>query len=360
MSDDNTDKTEEPTDHKLKKAKEEGNVPKSEDLTGFMGILAILIICIIFYVLYPEEIKSSTGKCLVSIWSVGQGYTITPECLGMINVFLGMMSFAFGLMIFFAFVGYFIMNKGFVIPKEPLKFNIDALNIGTNFKNLFNAQNVVGLAISVLKEILFYLVMYICIVYFMPAMVYEMFCFENCSGISSLYYILALIVIYSFLALIFAAIDYPLKIHFWKDKLKMSHKDLKDEHKEMEGSPEIKHAQQEFRWEMMNSGPSGPKNATFFVKSGTSIWGIRYNREESPAPIIVAMGKNPDQIARVTQVANLTRRLVIQDDEFAKLLLGKAVMGRPIPLEYVAQVRRCIMQLRQWEGQHGPVHPPKK
>ena len=32
-------KTEEPTDRKLQKAREDGNVPKSEDLNGFMGVL---------------------------------------------------------------------------------------------------------------------------------------------------------------------------------------------------------------------------------------------------------------------------------------------------------------------------------
>jgi flagellar biosynthetic protein FlhB len=42
MSDD-SDKTEEPTDHKLRKAKQEGNVPRSEDLNGFIGIVFVLL-----------------------------------------------------------------------------------------------------------------------------------------------------------------------------------------------------------------------------------------------------------------------------------------------------------------------------
>ena len=54
------------------------------------------------------------------------------------------------------------------------------------------------------------------------------------------------------------------------------------------------------------------------------------------------------------------RRLVIADDDFTENLKAKAIMGRPVPLEFVAQVRQCIMQLRQFEQEYGPVHPPKQ
>ena len=67
----------------------------------------------------------------------------------------------------------------------------------------------------------------------------------------------------------------------------------------------------------------------------------------------------PEQANKMAQIAQQMRRLVISDDEFTRLLSGKAVMGRPVPLEYVANVRRCIMELRKHEEQFGPTHPQK-
>jgi flagellar biosynthetic protein FlhB len=152
----------------------------------------------------------------------------------------------------------------------------------------------------------------------------------------------------------------PLKVIFWKGKLKMSHKDIKDEHKETEGAPETKRAQHEFRNELLQGTPSGPKNATFFIRGASMIFGIRYNRQESPAPMVVAMGKTPDKANAIAQIASRMRRLVIQDEEFARKLGGLAVMGRPVPLEFVKDIRRCVMQLQKHEKEFGPVHPAKK
>ncbi|MEM6602812.1 MAG: EscU/YscU/HrcU family type III secretion system export apparatus switch protein [Pseudomonadota bacterium] len=361
MADDDTSKTEEPTDNKLKKARQQGNVPKSEDLNGFMGVLFAVIIGFVMSLIYPDIIVENGATCLDTLWFYAvKGYSLTPDCITFAETMRDMAYAMFVGMIFAAFLGYFIMNKGFVISKQPLKLNMNALNIGENIKNLVRKENVVGTAISIVKESLFYGVFSIMLIFFLPIMVYESFCFLNCKGVTPLYYVYLLIACYTFIAFIFALIDYPLKIRFWKDKLKMSHKDIKDEHKEMEGSPEIKRAQNDFRWEMLNGTPTGPKNATFFVRGATTIWGIRYNREESPAPIVVAIGKNPEQANKISRIAQQMRRLVIADDEFTRLLAGKAVMGRPVPLEYVVNVRRCIMELRKHEEQFGPTHPPKK
>ncbi len=351
---DDSDKTEEPTDHKLKKAREEGNIPKSEDLNGFFGLLFALLGMAALLYFTPGPMVSFLSVCTEEIFSVKPGF-LPGSCLEF-SKYLGMWTAAiFAGMILAAFIGYFIMNKTIVIAKEPIKFNIEALNIGTNFKNLFSKQNVVQTVMSVGKEFLFYGVLYFFLSKYFHGFVYETFCYENCSGFTAFYYIAFLVATYMAISLIFTIIDYPLKIMFWKEKLKMSHKDLKDEHKEMEGSPEVKREQQQFRWEMMNGSPAGPKNATFFVRGSSGIYGIRYNRNESPAPIVVAIGKGDRAIA-LSQIAQSLRRLVVDDEDFVKNLNAKAKMGRPVPLEFVAQIRQAIMQLRSHEAKYGAVH----
>ncbi len=358
MSDDD-DKTEEPTDRKLRKAREEGNVPKSEDFNGFVGLMMGIAIIFIFSILYPDRVRKNMGDCLESIFINNGGSYLTQKCDDYLTLMseMGGMVLASGVLA--VFLGYIIMNKGFVIPKQPLKFNVDALNIGANLKNIINKQNAIGLLTTLVKESLFYISFFVITLYFFPAIVYQTFCFENCTGQVPLIFIYVLVATYTFIALLFTAIDVPLKIMFWKNKLKMSHKDIKDEHKETEGSPEVKRAQHEFRNQLLHGAPMGAKNATFFVKGNNMIFGIRYNRDESPAPIIVVSGKTVEKATEIGQIAQQMRRLVIQDDNFSKNLANLGVVGRPVPLEFVTDIRRCIMQLRKHEQEFGPVHPQK-
>ncbi len=358
MSDDD-DKTEEPTDRKLRKAREEGNVPKSEDFNGFVGLIIGIFVIYILIKLYRDKIRNNMGACIESIFLKQISGYITDKCQGYLTVMVEIFMMTLCSGVFAAFFGYFVFNKGFIIAKEPIKLNMQAFDIGGNLKNLLNKQNVIGFMMSLIKESLFYGSFAIIFLYFFPGIVYQTFCFENCSGNVPLIFIYVLVGTYVLIALIFTAIDVPFKIMFWKSKLKMSHKDIKDEHKETEGAPETKRAQHEFRHQLMHGAPMGAKNSTFFIKGNGVIFGIRYNRAESPAPIIVVAGKTAEKASVVGQVANQMRRLVVQDVEFANKLLNLGVVGRPVPLEFVKDIRRAVMELRKYEEEHGPVHPEK-
>ena len=90
--------------------------------------------------IYPDRIVDELGLCFQNMFFLAQGYGVTPECTTFANTLLEMSYGMFGMMIFAAFLGYVIMNKGFVISKEPIKFNMQALDIGTNLTNLFKKR----------------------------------------------------------------------------------------------------------------------------------------------------------------------------------------------------------------------------
>jgi flagellar biosynthesis protein FlhB len=358
MSDDD-DKTEEPTDRKLRKAREEGNVPKSEDFNGFISLFLGILVLFIIYLFYTDRILDTMGTCFTSIFEDLKDSFFTKDCQSYLNIMVEISLIIFISGIFSSSLGYLILNKGFVIPKEPLKFNIQALDIGKNLQNIINKENVVSTVITIFKETSFYCSFFVILTYFLPGFVFQTFCFENCKGNIPLIFIYVLIATYTIISFIFSAIDLPLKLIFWKNKLKMSHKDIKDEHKETEGAPEIKRAQNEFRHELLQGAPAGPKNATFFIRGAGMIFGIRFNRQESPAPIVVAMGKKPDKVNAIGQIASRMRRLIVNDDDFSRRLGAMAVMGRPVPLEFVKEIRRCVMSLHKHEQEFGPTHPAK-
>jgi type III secretion protein U len=290
---------------------------------------------------------------------VGDPALLTKDC-GQVLHFMAMVVVGiFSLEIAVAFASYLILNQGFLMPKDAFKFKIDSLNAIQNLMNIFKKENLTTAGMSVFKEVLLYGIFFFFMNKYGKAMVYEAFCGENCSGSAQYDFLFYLIAVMLLVSLIFSGIDYPLRVFFHKKSLMMDHKEIKDEHKEMEGNPEVKHERENFRWEVLNGTPTGPSNATFFVKSRDAIIGIRYIREESPAPMVVCVGKTADSMNRIAGVASARRCLVIADDEFGKGLAKKAQVGRPVALEFVGPIRKAILQLRQHEAKFGQTHKPK-
>lgn len=116
---------------------------------------------------------------------------------------------------------------------------------------------------------------------------------EGWSAISSLFFALSagLVVI--------ALIDYPIQwVRRWM-RLKMSHQELRDEHKESEGSPEKKAAiRQRQRQIAMGGVASAMREAQFVITNPTHFSvAIAYDPAIAPAPIVLAKGRGEKALA---------------------------------------------------------------
>ncbi len=305
--------------------------------------------------------KQPFGACVDSAFLAAHARAApTRECTDLLT-YGGIVIVAFlGIEIMVAFLVYIVMNKGFLLPKNAFKFKLESLNFMANFKNLFKKENLTSFITSTIKEILLYgLFAMVFLKYFEP-LIYAAQCGTNCSSNISEKFIWVLFLTLLPIGVVFAMIDYPLRVYFHRVSMRMSHKEVKDEHKETEGSPEVKQHRNEFKWEIMNGLPTGPRSATFFVRTADKIIGIRYRPEESPAPMIVAVGQTNEPTQRMASLGFNMRRLVVWDDQFAKALSKQAAPGRPVPLTFIREIRTCLAQLRQHEEKTGPTHRGEK
>ncbi len=94
------------------------------------------------------------------------------------------------------------------------------------------------------------------------------------------------------LALIGAA-DIPLQIRLWMQRLRMTKHDIKEEMKQQEGSPELKHAMRRLARETLKrANRAAMAEATVVLTNPTHFAiALRYRPEEDAAPIIVARGR---------------------------------------------------------------------
>ncbi|MCS7026684.1 MAG: EscU/YscU/HrcU family type III secretion system export apparatus switch protein [Bryobacteraceae bacterium] len=158
----------------------------------------------------------------------------------------------------------------------------------------------------------------------------------------------------AFLLLIFGAWDLLRQRRKWKNEMRMSKQEVKDEQKEAEGSPlmrmRIRRLQRDLaRRRMMQQVP---KATAVIVNPTHYAVAIRYQMGESAAPRIVAKGKNW-LAQRIRLLAAKHQVPIVENAPLARALYGAAEVGQEIPThlyQAVAEVLAYIYRLMRAKG----------
>ena len=148
----------------------------------------------------------------------------------------------------------------------------------------------------------------------------------------------------------FALIDVPLQRHHHAQRLKMSHQELKQEHKELEGNQEIKAKLRARMREMTKRRMlAAVPQADLVVMNPTHYAvALKYDDAKMGAPRVVAKGA--DLLAmKIRDLATGAQVAVLQAPVLARALYAHAELDREIPAALfaaVAQVLAYVYQLR--------------
>ena len=159
--------------------------------------------------------------------------------------------------------------------------------------------------------------------------------------------------------LLVALVDVPLQRFLWRSRLKMSHQEVKQEHKESEGNPQLKGKLRQRAREIANrrSIQAVPK-ADFVLMNPTHYAvALRYDESSMAAPHVIARGA--DHLAmRIRAVANEHAIPVLQSPVLARALYTHAELDREIPAALftaVAQELAYVYRLRAALRGSGPM-----
>ncbi|MFZ2651086.1 MAG: flagellar type III secretion system protein FlhB, partial [Burkholderiaceae bacterium] len=149
---------------------------------------------------------------------------------------------------------------------------------------------------------------------------------------------------------LFAAIDAPLQRHWHAKRLKMSTQEARQEHKEAEGSPEVKGRlkarMREFGQRRMLAAV--PKADLVVMNPTHYAVALKYEESRMRAPTVVAKGA--DALAlRIRDVARGAAVPVLESPALARALYAHAQIDREVPAALfaaVAQVLAYVYQLR--------------
>jgi len=187
---------------------------------------------------------------------------------------------------------------GINFSAKALSFKGNRINPISGLGRIFSVKGLVELGKSLLKVGLLFGIATVVIYQFIPRVVPLTQSTMNQALEMMLFGLQVLIGMLLIALLIIAAIDYFWQRHTHMQSLRMSMKELKDEMKETEGSPEVKAKIRRMQMEQSRQS-SRQREALDQVADATAVIvnpthfavALRYTAEQGGAPVILAMGK---------------------------------------------------------------------
>ena len=353
MAEDQTDdsqKTEEPTQRKLEKSREKGQIAKSQEINHWFMILAFGLILAIFAPHTARGIAETLRRFLekphlMPTTAGGLGDIIMATLVEVMwALFL-----PFVVLIAAALTAGFLQT-GFLVTAEQMKPKLEKISLLKGAKRLFSLKALVEFAKGIMK-----LAIVATVVFFLiwperdrlpllaeatiPEMVEAM-------------YGLALKVVAGVAAVmtVIAVLDFMFQKFQHHKQMKMSRQEIKDEFKQTEGDPQVKQRLRQLRMEKSRSRMmSEVPNADAVVTNPTHYAvALAYQHGAMSAPKVVAKGA--DFVAkRIRDIAEENDVPLVENAPLARALYASVEVEQEIPPEHykaVAEVIGYVMRLK--------------
>ncbi len=347
---DEASKTEEPSERKISKAKEEGDVAISQDAKSFIMLLGSLFVVWLFIPIMCKWL-GTIGASFIE-----RSTTTNLDRNGFIIIFQQSVFAFFKVMaipfIIFIILGIFasLSQTGFIYAPKKLEPNWNKLNIFSAIPNFINKQKIVESIKGIIKisvvSILAYLVLrpYLSKSELLPTM-------SNYGILDFIHHVVIILLFTVTIAvLIIAAADYTWQKYSHLVKLRMTKQEVKEEYKQMEGDPLVKSKIRQIRMERARQRmmENVPKADVVIVNPTHYAIALEYKMNEMPAPKVTAKGV--DNVAlRIKAVAEEHDIPIVENPPLARALFASTELDQIIPTEHfqaVAEVINYVMQLK--------------
>ena len=295
--DDGQEKTEDPSQKRLDKAKEDGEVLSSKELQVFMTMSMGVALIYALYLFLPPRIGHWIA--FFEFGSLDQLNSYIMTRMGDAMAIFIVISAIVGLPIMLTVLAtQGALSGGINFAVKSMQFKGNRLNPLSGFKRMFSVNGLVELAKAVAKVLLLTAAFATVIWLILPVLL-NLLSTNLTSALAESFSALMLSLGASLVVLaIIAGIDLAYAIHKHSKKLKMSPQELKDEHKQSEGSPEIKSRIRRLQMEAsrraseQGAAVEQARDATAIITNPTHFAvALKYIPGEMKAPVILAMGR---------------------------------------------------------------------
>lgn len=354
MSDetDKSQKTEEPTPRRLEKAREDGQIAQSKELSHWFVLSAITIILVFIAPDMLKKISHSLKFYLEFSSELPFSSADLTEMISRTLTDIGMALFLPVLLIIVAGLAAGMAQTKLNISTKNIQPKLDKLSPLKGLKKLFGVKALVEFTKNLVK---FAIIAFIAFLIMVPVMdefhlIPELTTIEMLMTIADHTKRLFLAVI-SVIAVI-AVIDYGYQRYTHLRDLRMTKQEVKEEFKDSEGDPHIKQKLRAIRQERAQQRvQQAVPEATVVITNPTHYAiALKYDMEVMEQPEVVAKGM--DHLAlRIRKIAGEHDIPIIEDPPLARALCGALEVGDQVPVKFyeaVAQVIRYVLGFDQF------------
>jgi flagellar biosynthetic protein FlhB len=345
---DNGDKTEKASAQKLKKAREEGQVVRSRDLSTAIGILASLKMFSLMLPTYLESFRSLFRLVFVPLGETGaienaMSVVFLSACALFVKMVLPLAVVPFAIVLSGMVPGGLIFSGKNMMPKA------ERLSPMKNLGNLVSQKHMTGFAVSVAKAAVLGFVL----VHVTRSGVSAYVDLQRLplgdaivrGGTMMFDALFALVAVF----VIFAVLDVPIQAFQFAKNQRMSKQDQKEEHKSSEGRPEVKQRVRQLQRQLAQRSVNKtvPTADVVIVNPEHYAVALKYDTNRAEAPFVVAKGVD-EMALYIKGVAAKHKIETVSLPPLARAIYNTSQVQQQIPAQLyqaVSQVLNYVLQL---------------
>ncbi|ULQ59804.1 flagellar biosynthesis protein FlhB [Brucepastera parasyntrophica] len=350
-------RTEDPTEYKIRKAREEGRVAKSMELNGALVLLLPVLALIAFA---PSMVNNFVEMIRFFLTRATKIEITDPAIIrAFFRYFIRLVLPITATALISGVVSNLIQNGGFIFSLKPItpQFNKILPNFGKYFKRvLFSAEGMFNLAKSLVKVAVIAAAAFISIRDDIPKLISML----NTGLWNSVTFIASLaakiLIIASIFFLAISIPDYVFQRRQFMESLKMSKQEVKEEYKQMEGDPLVKGRLRQRMREILsqNMAVNVPKADVVITNPTHFAIAIQWDRQTMRAPMVTAKGQ--DNLAlRIKSLAKENNVPIHENKALARALYAEVEIGDMIPDTYYHALAVILAKVYALDSQKAKI-----
>jgi flagellar biosynthetic protein FlhB len=350
MAEDDTERTEDPTQKRLDDALEKGDVAKSQEVNTWFIIAGATLTLSTFSGSMGSGILTPMRNLVANSWMIR---TDGPGLMALLKHIEYALIVAIGvpflLLMISAIAGNMIQHR-LVWSTESLKPKLSKISPGAGFRRIFGKQAVANFAKGLFKLVALGAVMTAVIWperHRLEAMVrFDPAAIMGATTGMTLHLMGAVVAMLAAVAIA----DYFFQYRQWYERQKMTLQEMKEEYKQSEGDPHVKGRIRQLRQQRMKKRMMAavPKASVVITNPTHYSVALAYDRGMA-APVCVAKGV--DNIAfKIREIAKQHDIPIVENVPLARSLYATVDIDQEIPVEHyhaVAEIIGFVMRLKR-------------
>ena len=365
---DSGDKTELPTPKKLRDARKNGDIAKSQEITTTVGTFGALILFVTAGAYVARTISEFANRVATTAADGDFSFALSNIGGEAIRVLITVSAVVLIPLVAIGLLSEVFQTRGLLATKR-LEPKLDNLNPVEGLKRLFGVQGLVELCKTLAKVIAIIAIVWLIArdhIDRMGAMLVPATApvWHDGAGAqvglrdANLTFSLT-VQVFAWVGAVFvgvAILDAVYSHHKFIKKMRMSRRDIKQEMKQDEGDPHMKGHRRELAQEWAQTGAVGATaGASALLVNPTHLAiALAYDPEETPVPVILARGEGP--IAAVMRDAALANGVpIIRHIPTARSLWAQGQIGEIVPEELFDAIAEVILWARRARDGKAPM-----